>query len=91
MAIITYRTSNSSAPYITLEVTQQSQNIASNYSTVAYTLQMHRPYAIEGSSTDKAWSVVINGQTVASGTRGWNGSGTITIASGTTRVYHNSD
>lgn len=91
MAIITYKTSNSSAPYITLEVTQQSQSIASNYSTVAYTLQMHRPSAIEGSSTDKAWSVVINGKTVASGTRGWNGSGTITIASGTTRVNHNSD
>ena len=88
MAVISYSTSNSSAPYVTLEVTQQSQSYEGNYSTVAYSLKMQRPSNVISSNYNKAWSVNINGSTVASGVDGWAGVGTKTIASGTTRVAH---
>ena len=88
MAVISYRTSNSYAPYVTLEVTQQSQSYEGNYSTVAYSLKMQRPRDVISSNYNRAWSVNINGSTVASGVDGWAGVGTKTIASGTTRVAH---
>lgn len=80
---------NSVNPYAVLNVTQQSQSVASNKSVVRWELVIYRPSAIS-SSASKSWSVTING-TPKSGTTTIGGSGTKTIASGTVDVSHNSD
>lgn len=90
MATATWTSGISSAPTVTLTVTQSSQNIASNTSTVAWNLKIVRPSSIS-SSASKSYSVVINGSTVKSGTTTIGGSGTKTIASGTSTITHNSD
>jgi len=78
------------APTVEMIVTQQSQNIAENYSVLAWSLVLHRPYSVS-SSVSKSYNAKINGVTVASGTTTIGGSGDKIIASGTTTVYHNSD
>lgn len=78
------------APTVEIIVTQQSQNIAENYSVLAWSLVLHRPYSVS-SSASKSYNAKVNGVTVASGTTTIGGSGDKTIASGTTTVYHNSD
>lgn len=80
---------NSVNPYAVLNVTQQSQNIANNTTTVRWELLIYRPSAIS-SSASKSWSVKVNG-TTKSGTTTIGGSGTKSIASGTVSVPHNSD
>lgn len=90
MASVSWHQGNTSAPTVTLTVTQQSQSIANNTSTVAYSLVISRPSNIS-SSAAKAYSVVINGTTVSSGNTTIGGSGDKTIASGTTTISHNSD
>lgn len=81
---------NSTNPYAVLNVTQQSQNISGNYSVVRWELLVYRPSAIYSSAT-KSFSITVNGSTVKSGTTTIGGSGTKSIASGTTTIYHNSD
>lgn len=81
---------NSTNPYAVLNVTQQSQNISGNYSVVRWELLVYRPSAIY-SSAAKSFSITVNGSTVKSGTTTIGGSGTKSIASGTTTIYHNSD
>lgn len=81
---------NSTNPYAVLNVTQQSQNIFGNYSVVRWELLVYRPSAIY-SSAAKSFSITVNGSTVKSGTTTIGGSGTKSIASGTTTIYHNSD
>ena len=81
---------NSVNPYAVLNVTQQSQNVATNKTTVRYELLLYRPSKIS-SSANKAYSIVINGKTVKSGTTTIGGSGTKSIASGTTEITHNAD
>lgn len=78
------------APTVEMIVTQQSQNIAENYSVLAWSLVLHRPYSVS-SSASKSYNAKINGVTVSIGTTTIGGSGDKTIASGTTTVYHNSD
>lgn len=92
MASITFRQSTKygTEPYAVLTVTQQSQNTTAKTSTIAYTLTLYRPSNVS-SSTNKSYSIVINGSTVKSGKYSIKGSGTKTIASGTTTVAHNSD
>lgn len=91
MASCTYNPGiGSVCPYAVLNVTQQSQNIENNTSVVRWELILYRPSAIH-SSTSKAFSVSVNGSVVKSGTTTIGGSGTKTIASGTTTVSHNSD
>lgn len=90
MASCTYNPGLSSAPYAVLNVTQQSQNIANNTSVVRWELLLYRPSAIY-SSTAKSFSIVVNGSTVKSGTTTIGGSGTKSIASGTTTIGHNAD
>lgn len=91
MATLTWNPGiNSSNPYIILTVTEQSQSTSGNYSILAYDLKLYRPYSISSSSS-KSYNVKINGITVKSGSTTIGGSGTKTIASGTTTVYHNSD
>lgn len=80
---------NSVNPYAVLNVTQQSQNIANNTTTVRWELLIYRPSAIS-SSASKSWSVKVNG-TTKSGNTTIGGSGTKSIASGTVSVPHNSD
>lgn len=80
---------NSVNPYAVLNVTQQSQNIANNTTTVRWELLLYRPSSIT-SSVSKDWSVTVNG-TTKSGTTTIGGSGTKSIASGTVSVPHNSD
>lgn len=81
---------NSTNPYAVLNVTQQSQNVAGNYSVVRWELLVYRPSAIY-SSASKSFSITVNGTKVKSGTTTIGGSGTKSIASGTSTVYHNSD
>lgn len=91
MATCTYNPGISgSNPYAVLEVNQSSQNISENKSTVSWSLKIYRPSQIV-SSAQKAYSVVINGQTVSSGNTTIGGSGTKTIASGTATINHDSD
>lgn len=92
MASITFRKSTKygTEPYAILTVTQKSQNIAENYSIIAYSLDLYRPMKVS-SSANKSYSITINESTVKSGTYAIGGSGTKTIASGTTIVAHNSD
>lgn len=88
MAIITFGKSGT-RPYCTLEVTQQSQSVANNQSTIKYVLTLVRPSAVSSSAT-KAWSVTING-TKKSGSGSIGGSGNKTLLSGTMVIPHNSD
>ena len=91
MASCTYNPKiNSVNPYAVLNVTQQSQNVATNKTTVRYELLLYRPSKIS-SSANKAYSIVVNGKTVKSGTTTIGGSGTKSIASGTTEITHNAD
>lgn len=91
MASCTYNPKiNSVNPYAVLNVTQQSQNVATNKTTVRYELLLYRPSKIS-SSTNKAYSIVVDGKTVKSGTTTIGGSGTKSIASGTIEIPHNSD
>lgn len=80
---------NSVNPYAVLNVTQQSQSVANNTSTVRWELSIYRPSAIY-SSAAKNYSVTVNG-TTKSGTTTIGGSGTKSIASGTVTVPHNAD
>lgn len=77
-------------PYAVLNVTQQSQNVAANTSVVRYELLIYRPSAIY-SSASKSYSITVNGARVKSGTTTIGGSGTKSIASGTTTISHNAD
>lgn len=77
-------------PYAVLNVTQSSQNISNNTSSVRWELLLYRPAKIY-SDASKKYSIVVNGSTVKSGTVTIGGSGTKTIASGYTTVNHNSD
>lgn len=81
---------NSYNPYAILTVTESSYSVANNTSVVAWDLKLYRPSPIS-SSASKDYKVVINGATVKSGTTTIGGSGTKTIASGTTTISHNSD
>lgn len=90
MASCTWSSSLSGSPSVTLTVTQSSQSVANNTSTVSYSLVISRPYNI-GSSASKSYSITINGSTVKSGTTTIGGSGSKTIASGTTTISHNAD
>lgn len=80
----------SSNPTITMTVNQTSQNIANNTSTVSWSLVLKRPYNVN-STANKPYSVVIDGETVASGNTTIGGSGNKTIASGTRTINHASD
>lgn len=81
---------NSVNPYAVLNVTQQSQSVATNKTMVRYELLIYRPSSIS-SSASKAYTITINETKVKSGTTTIGGSGTKTIASGTLEIPHNSD
>lgn len=89
MASITIGSTSGLRPYCTLTVTQSSQNIANNTTTVSYSLILHRPSAISSSATKK-WSCTING-TVHDGSGTIGGSGNKTLLSGTQTISHNQD
>ena len=89
MASITFGSTAGSRPYGVLTVTQSSQNIANNTTTVSYSLVLKRPSKIN-SSASKSWSVTING-TKFSGSGSIGGSGNKTLLSGTHTITHNSD
>lgn len=92
MATCTYNPNiNSYNPTVTLEVTQITNNIENNTSTVTYSLKLYRPSFIS-SGGPRAYTITINGQKVKDATvDGIGGEGTKTIASGTVTVPHNSD
>lgn len=77
---------NTYCPQAKLTVTQQSSTTTSV--TLAYTLQyVAYGYAAYTNGVGRAWSIVINGSTVKSGSYNINGvSSTTTIASGTVTV-----
>lgn len=88
MASITFGQSGT-RPYCTLTVTEQSQNVQNNTTTVSFALVLVRPSNVVSTAT-KSWSVTINGMA-------YNGSGTIggignkTLLSGTQVIAHNAD
>ncbi|NBI08054.1 DUF859 family phage minor structural protein [Senegalia massiliensis] len=91
MATLTWNPGiNSYSPYVKLYVTQKSQSISGNYTILEYSLKLYRPRQVY-SSASKSYNIKINGTTVKSGSTTIGGSGTKTIASGTTKVYHNSN
>jgi hypothetical protein len=91
MASVTWNPGiNSSNPTITMTVTQTSQSIPNNTSTVSWSLVLKRPSNVS-STVNKPYSVVIDGVTVASGSTSIAGSGDKTIASGTRTIQHGSD
>ena len=81
---------NTSFGYVRLAWSASSQSIPNNNTTVSYTLSIYRSSSIS-SSASKAYSIVFNGVTVASGTTTIGGSGTKTIKTGTTTIPHNAD
>ena len=81
---------NTSFGYVHLAWSASSQSIPNNNTTVSYTLSIYRSSSIS-SSASKAYSIVFNGVTVASGTTTIGGSGTKTIKTGTTTIPHNAD
>lgn len=90
MASVTWRSSNSNAPYVTLYITQESQNVNDNTSRLLYELILYRPLSV-GSSASKSYSIYINGSKVTSGSTTIGGSGRKEIKSGYVTVGHNSD
>lgn len=88
MATITFGKSGT-RPYCTLEVTQKSQSVANNTSTISYKLVLHRPSKVS-STASKSWSCTING-TKHSGSGSIGGSGDKTLLSGTQTITHNND
>lgn len=90
MASVTWRSSNSNAPYVVLYLSQSSQNVNNNTSTLLYELYLYRPTSIS-SNASKSWSINVNGSRVASGTTTIGGSGRKEIKSGYVTVSHNSD
>ena len=90
MASVSWRGSNSNAPYVTLYLTQVSQNVNDNTSRLLYELILYRPLSIS-SGASKSYSINVNGSKVASGTTTIGGSGRKEIKSGYVTVSHNSD
>ena len=90
MASVTWRSSNSNAPYVTLYITQDSQNINDNTSRLLYELILYRPLSVSSSSS-KSYGIYVNGSKVASGSTTIGGSGRKEIKSGYITVGHNSD
>lgn len=88
MASITFGKSGT-RPYCVLTVTEQSQSIPNNTTTVSWSLVLVRPYYVSSSAT-KSWSVTINGKTY-NGSGSIGGSGNKTLLSGTQNIPHNSD
>lgn len=88
MAVITFGKSGT-RPYCTLEVTQQSQSVANNTSTIKYILTLVRPSSVSSSAT-KSWSVTVNG-IKHSGSGSIGGSGNKVLLSGTQVIQHNAD
>lgn len=88
MAIITFG-QNGTRPYCTLEVTEQSQSIEDNATTVKYELTLIRPAYVDSTAT-KNWSVTIEG-VVHSGTGTIGGQARKTLLTGTQVIQHNSD
>lgn len=89
---VTSGSCSASHSYITVTLSwwQTGQSIEGNYTDIGWSLVLNRTYSIS-SSQAKAYSVSINGSTVASGSTSISGSGSKTIASGSSRIYHNSD
>ncbi len=87
MASCTWSSSLSGSPSVTLTVTETGTSTENNTSTVSYSLVISRPYNIS-SSASKSYSITINGSTVKSGSTTIGGSGSKTIASGTTTIAH---
>ena len=88
MATITFG-QNGSRPYCTLSVTEQSQSIANNTTTVQYTLTLKRPSNVVSTAT-KTWSVTLNG-IVYNGSGSIGGIGDKILLSGTQVIQHNSN
>lgn len=90
----TYAEALSSGAVLRLIVTQTSQNIASNYSVLSWSLAIIEGSAPSYSNTPIAYNVKINGVTT-SGTYTFDfrpsGDQTKTIDSGSSRVYHDAD
>ncbi len=68
-----------------------SQDVSTNQSTIYYRLYVNDLSGEISSSTERKYSVTINGTKVASGTATLLGSGTHVVCSGTTTVTHNAD
>ena len=93
MTTITSQLSNNYK--ITLKVSQSSQNMTNNTSSLSWTYQISCGSAYyQNSSTKDIFKAVINGTTVLNVSKAISFSGpntTITIASGTLNVSHNTD
>lgn len=90
MAEISWHGGNNYAPTVYLTVTQESQSVTGNCSTVKYSLTISRPSNIS-SSANKWFSISVNGGEVANGNTTIGGKGDKTISEGTITVYHDGD
>ncbi len=93
MPSVTVRQDINTWSYVQLVVTEQavgSDEIVNNYSDVDWRLEVYRQYAWDTSASKSGW-VKVDNVTVWSGSNTLGGSGTKILASGTRRVYHNSN
>lgn len=93
MASLTVQQTINSWSYVQLVITEQaigSDEITNNYSDIDWRLEVYRQYSWNTSVAKSGW-VKIDNVTVWSGSNTLGGSGTKVLASGTRRIYHNSD
>lgn len=93
MPSVTVRQDINTWSYVQLVVTEQavgSDEIVNNYTDVDWRLEVYRQYSWHTSASKSGW-VKIDNVTVWSGSNTLGGSGTKILASGTKRVYHNSN
>lgn len=77
--------------YVQLEWRVESQSVESNKTNIYYRLYVQRNTGEFSSTTPQAYSIKINGSTVASGTVNLNGSGTKIVKSGYVDIPHNTN
>lgn len=93
---MTVYNSNTSVAYkLQLEVTQQSQSVGDNTSTLSWTLKLvktNAAYSANSTGGDK-FKVIIDGLTVLNANKAWDlrTASSVTIASGTKTVTHESN
>lgn len=80
----------SSAPTVTLTVTQYVQDPVENNTLVLYSLEINRPSNISSTAL-KYYEIIIDGRSVRSGNVSIGGSGNKVLGSGSHLVSHNAD
>lgn len=89
----TYTTSGAVGDYILFSWSSTGSSITGNYTDISWSLVLYSlAYGKISSSASKSWSVNVNGSTYSgTNTIGIGNNTSKTLASGSTRIYHNTD